>query len=195
MCRHRLACLPLSHPFRSFVSLLAPSLVSCLCSPIRRLVSSCVPCRAYPVGMSVSSHPLIPPALVPLLASLCLFAPFLVSAGGGVLASRSHLVMRPVCRSACLLTALRSARSRVAVADVIASFMRSAATVPPPTLLALSPRLFVSGGGEMSSGWVGSNFFFVGFLRGRVLFLPCVCYNVCRGDGDLRMGGIRASVP
>lgn len=36
--------------------------------------------------------------------------------------------------------------------------------------------------------------FLVGFLRGRVIFPACVCYNVCRGDGDLRMGGIRASV-
>lgn len=37
-------------------------------------------------------------------------------------------------------------------------------------------------------------FFLVGFLRGRVIFLLCLCYNVCCGDGDLRMGGIRASV-
>lgn len=37
-------------------------------------------------------------------------------------------------------------------------------------------------------------FLFVGFLRGRVLPSAFVCYNVCRGDGDLRMGGIRASV-
>lgn len=27
-----------------------------------------------------------------------------------------------------------------------------------------------------------------------MIFSACVCYNVCRGDGDLRMGGIRASV-
>lgn len=26
-------------------------------------------------------------------------------------------------------------------------------------------------------------FFLVGFLRGRVLFSACLCYNVCRGDG------------
>lgn len=37
-------------------------------------------------------------------------------------------------------------------------------------------------------------FLFIGFLRGRVLLSSCLCYNVCRGDGDLRMGGIRASV-
>lgn len=32
------------------------------------------------------------------------------------------------------------------------------------------------------------------FLRGRAISSACVCYNLCRGDGDLRMGGIRASV-
>lgn len=48
---------------------------------------------------------------------------------------------------------------------------------------------------EMSGDLIDEDiFFFVGFLRDRVLFLPCVCYNLCRGDGDLRMGGIRASV-
>lgn len=41
----------------------------------------------------------------------------------------------------------------------------------------------------MSGDWVGADIFFlVGFLRDWVLFLPCVCYNVCRGDGDLRIG-------
>ena len=63
-----------------------------------------------------------------------------------------------------LLAALRSAHHRSAIADVIASFMRSAATVPPPTLLALSPRLFVSGGGEMSDDWVGSDDFSCGIF-------------------------------
>ena len=69
MCRHRLACLPLSHPFRSSASLLAPSCVSFLCPPIRLFISSCVPHRAYLVGMSVSSHPLIRSAHPPRSAS------------------------------------------------------------------------------------------------------------------------------
>ena len=48
---------------------------------------------------------------------------------------------------------------------------------------------------EMSGDLVDDDIFlFIGFLRGRVLLSSCLCYNVCRGDGDLRMGGIRASV-
>lgn len=77
---------------------------------------------------------------------------------------------------ACLLAVLRSAHPRVAVVDIIAlltiggavvdiiaSPLRSAATVPPPTLLALSPRLFVSGGGEISGGLIGSDAIFFSY--------------------------------
>ena len=144
---------------------------------------------------SVSSHPLILLALATPARLALLARPVPRVAGRGVLRLALISSCVPPTVMCVLLTALRSAHPRGVITDIIASPLRSVATVPPPTLLALSPRLFVSGGGEMSSGWVGSNFFFVGFLRGRVLFLPCVCYNVCRGDGDLRMGGIRASVP
>lgn len=93
--------------------------------------------------------------------SLCLAslpAPFLVSAGGAFCVSLSscHASRLPSC---VLLAALRSAHPMDAIADVLVSFLRSAATVPPPTLLALSPRLFVSGGGEMSGGQFGCYFF------------------------------------
>lgn len=69
-------------------------------------------------------------------------------------ASRSHLVMRFACRPACLLTVLRLAHPRgvvadviallasCAVADVIASFMRFVATVPPPPRLACAVWCF-----------------------------------------------------
>lgn len=67
---------------------------------------------------------------------------------------------------ACLLAVLRSAHPRVAVVDVLALLLRSAATVPPLPRLAYLPRLFVSGGGEMSGDEVGSGaiFFLMGFL-------------------------------
>ena len=42
---------------------------------------------------------------------------------------------------------------------------------------------------EMSDDLVDKDIFlFVGFLRGRVIFSVRLCYNVCRGDGDLRIG-------
>ena len=94
MCRHRLACLPLSHPFRSSASLLAPSCVSFLCPPIRLFISSCVPHRAYLVGMSVSSHPLIRSAHPPRSA----YPPRLSCRLAGRPSSRPHLVMRPAYR-------------------------------------------------------------------------------------------------
>lgn len=78
--------------------------------------------------------------------------------------SSRHAFRLPSC---VLIAVLHSARPREVIADVIASLMRSVATVPP------LPRLARA----------------VGCFSRRVL-----CYTVCRGDGDLRMGGIRASV-
>lgn len=105
--------------------------------------------------------------------SLCLAsppAPFLVSAGGASCVSLSsrHASRLPSC---VLLIALRSAHPRGVITDVIASSLRSAATVPPPTRLALSPRLFMSGGGEMSSGEVGSGTFSCGIFAQSGAFL------------------------
>lgn len=95
----------------------------------------------------------------------------------------------------CLLAVLRPARPRDAVADTVASFLRPVATVPPLIRLACSPCSSCREAGRCRAVWSGwMRFFLVGFLRGRVLFFPYLCYNVCRGDGDLRMGGIRASV-
>ena len=66
--RPRLACLPLSHPFRSSVSTIAPSCVSCLCSLLACLSRFDASLRhAYPSGMSVSSHPLIRSSAHPLI--------------------------------------------------------------------------------------------------------------------------------
>ena len=137
--RHRFACLPLSHPFRSPISLLAPSLVSCLCSLPACLSRFDASLRhAYPSGMFVSSHPLIRYARPPRSAS--------PPRSSCRRAGRHHLASISSCVSpaapACLLTVLRSARSRVAVADVIASLMRSVATVPPLPRLACAVGCF-----------------------------------------------------
>lgn len=105
--------------------------------------------------MFVSSHPLIRFALLVLPVSRVV--------GRGVIISFSsrHAFRLPSC---VLLTALRSAHPRGVITDVIASPLRPVATVPPPTLLALSPRLFVSGGGEMSGGRLGCYFFSCGIF-------------------------------
>ena len=169
MCRLRLACrflIRFALPPRSPISLLAPSCVSCLCSPIRLLISSCVPHRAYLVGMSVSSRPLISSCLLSLrpLASLCLFAPLLVSPGGAS-SSRFHLVMRFACRP-CVLAYRPSFRSLSGCGCGCHRFAHAfrcyrAASAPSR-------------------------------LCGRVLLSACLCYTVCRGDGDHRIRGIRA---
>ena len=178
-CRHRIGCrrcprwLPVSlrHVPPSsclLAALSSASLIRLVLSPrracrasVRLLVSSYVSLFA-PSCLSVghvrlvpSAHPLRP------LGSLCLLSPFLVSRGGALCVPPAVL--------ACLPAVLRSAHPRVAVADIlalltvggaaadiIAPFLRSVATVPPLPRLALSPRLFVSGGGEMPGGRAGS---------------------------------------
>ena len=104
MCRPRLACLSLSHPFRSSVSSLAPSCVSslalpaCLISPPRpiMLIRRACPSRLIRSSCLLSLRP---------LDSLCLFAPFLVSPGGASLVSPSsrHASRLPSLRFACPL--------------------------------------------------------------------------------------------
>lgn len=101
----RFACLPLSHPFRSSVSSLAPSCVSCLCSPIRLLISSCVPhlvLRALSClsGWHVRLVSYAHPACSRLARSPRRSAyPLRLSCRrAGRPASRSHLVMRPAYR-------------------------------------------------------------------------------------------------
>lgn len=125
--------------------------------------------RACPSHLIRSSCPL----LLRLLASPCLSSPPLVSPGGAFCVSLSscHASRLPSC---VLLAALRSAHPMDAIADVLVSFLRSAATVPPPTLLALSPRLFVSGGGEMSGGQFGCYFFLWDFCA-----VWCFSYRAC----------------
>ena len=182
MCRPRLACLSLSHPFRSSVSPLAPLCVSFLCPPIRLLISSCVPCRAYPVGMSVSSHPLIRLSAYPLIRLALLILPVSRVVGRGV--HRLALISSCVPPApACLLAALRSAHHRGAIADVIVSFLRSAAIVPPLPRLALSPRSSCRKAGRCRAARLALVLFLVGFLHGRMLFSSCLCYHICRGDG------------
>lgn len=142
--------------------------------------------------MSVSSHPLILPALISpaRLALLTRHVPRIAGRGVPRLVLISSCV--PPTVMCVLLTALRSAHPRGAITDVIASPLRSAATVPPPTLLALSPRLFVSGGGEMSSGEVGSDAFSCGiFARSNALLVVLVLPYMPWRWG-YRMRGIRA---
>lgn len=64
---------------------------------------------------------------------------------------------------ACLLAVLRSARSRGAAADALASLLRSVATVAASCFVSPFAPPFVSGGGEMLGGDVGSGaiFFFL----------------------------------
>lgn len=134
---------------------------------VRLPISSCclaLSCLLIGHIRLVSSAHLILPALASLIRLALLILPVPRVGGRGVprLALISSCV--PPTVMCVLLTALRSAHLRGVITDVIASPLRSAATVPPPTLLALSPRLFVSGGGEMSSGEVGSDAIF--FLCG-----------------------------
>lgn len=82
------SCLPLSHPLCLSVSPFVPSLVSRL-FPLFACPSCLASRRLVPSGMSVSSHPLVLPALVSPLAPPCLPSPFLVSPGGAFLVSLS----------------------------------------------------------------------------------------------------------
>ena len=104
-------------------------LIACrFAHPSRPAAPPCVSCLASPVCLISTPRPAYPPRLS------CRQA------------GRHHLVLISSCVSpaapACLLTALRSARSRVAVADVIASLMRSVATVPPLPRLACAVGCF-----------------------------------------------------
>ena len=153
------------------------------------------------------------------LASLCFSSPFLVSPGGASCVSLSsrHASRLPSLRFACpllgVLTVILNAvamgtvgcgafvpRSRklhllsMGVVRISSSARRPLFFYFFGSSLLASPFL-VSIIVETSGDLVDEDIFFlVGFLRGRVPFLPCLCYNVCRGDWDLRMGGIRASV-
>lgn len=149
-----------------------------------------------------------------LLASPCLPAPPLVSSGGASLVSLSsrHASRLPPLRFACpLLGVLTVILNAVAMGTVgcgafvprfhklhllsIGVVRISSSARRPFFFYFLASPFLVSISVEMSGDLVdGGYFFLVGFLRGRVIFLPCLCYNLCRGDGDLRMGGIRASV-
>lgn len=73
-------------------------------------------------------------------SSVSPFSPPIVSPGGASLISlpSRHAFDAP----ACLLTALRSARPRVAIADIIASFLRSVDTVPLPPRFACAVGCF-----------------------------------------------------
>ena len=171
--------------------------MSCLCSLLAcssHLASRCL----VPSCLFVEHVRLVSSARPVCSRYACLLAPpsspLFVSPGGA--SSRLALISSCVSptASACLPTVLRPARPRGAATDVLALLAVMVRLRMP------SPRscvpFFVSVDGEMSGNLIVDEdiFFLVGFLRGLVLFLACVCYNVCRGDGDLRMGGIRASV-
>lgn len=114
-CRASFPC----SPARVVLRLALPTRRSCRASlcPVssRRLAPSCLPIEH--VRFVSSAHP---------LASLCLLSPPLVSPDG---ASCVSLSSRHASRlSSCvLLAALRSAHPRDAIADIIASFLRSVA--------------------------------------------------------------------
>lgn len=131
------SCLLAVSPFAFLsVSPFASSLVSCLCSPY--LVVSFR--RAYSFGWHVR---LATPVRLDLLT-----LPVSRVAGRGVprLALISSCV--PPLVSACLLAVLCSARPRETVADVIASFLRFVAAVPPLSRIALSSRRSCRGTGR-----------------------------------------------
>lgn len=122
-CRSLIRLAP--RPVVRVVPLLSVSLLVSSC----RLVLSCL--LIGHVRLVSSAHP---------LRSAC--SPCLSCRRAG----RHHLASISSCVSpaapVCLLTALRSTRSRVAVADVIASLMRSVATVPPLPRLACAVGCF-----------------------------------------------------
>lgn len=189
MCRSRLACLLAACSFASLIRLaLRPVSRVAPLSTVRLSVLPCVsPSRSVGHVRLVSSAR---PARSRLAArSALLTLPVSRVAGRGVprLALISSCV--PPLVSAYLLTVLCSARPRETVADVIASFLRFVAAVPPLSRIALSSRRSCRGTGRCRAVRLARMLFFlVGFLRSRVLFLVIMCYNLCRGDGDLRIG-------
>lgn len=185
-CRHRIGChmmpplaarhlrhvpplsclLVASYSPRSSVSSLAPPCVSYLGS-----LSAC-PSRRSPRFIS-SAHLILPAIATPArLALLLLPVPRVGGRGVPLLAFISSCVLLVVG----IRLRMSSPRSCVPLLSrrlCLVSFHRPAS----------SCRL---AGRYRTIGPV--RFFLVGFLRGRVLFSACLCYNLCRGDGDLRIG-------
>lgn len=132
------ACLPSS-------SCVAIVLLAC-CFLIRSAHSS----RPSPRCACRASAPYPPARLVSSACSVCspprsAYPPRLSCRRTGILSSRFHFVMRLACR-------------RDTIADVIASFLRPVAIVPPLSRLVPPPSFLVSAGGEISDDWTGAVF-------------------------------------
>ena len=205
-CRHRIgcrmmspltACPPLRHMPPSsclvaayssaslirLVPLLAVRVVSRFACLSRLALRPVVLIRL--TGIPVSSHPLR------LLARFtCSSHLLILSAMSARLAMLALPVPRVAGRSVSRLAFISSCVLLVVVIRLRMSSPRSCVPLLPCRLCLVSFHRPASScrlaGRYRTIGPV--RFFLVGFLRGQVLFSACLCYNLCRGDGDLRIG-------